>query len=476
MTDKTLEQPLLSSSRLASNKYGRKQLSYTGKILLLFIFQAFLALFVNQVSQISTLHAYATLAVGAYFLLSDKEPYRLVNWLGYMVGAELLWRGMGANVFWETAKYSIIVICILGFFKNFGKHSSNFSLIPYFLLLVPSVFLLRSFDREAIAFALAGPLAMAAASLFFSRIEINTDQLKSLLLIMLASVLTFSILVFIGIIDAENIEFSGVSNYLTSANTGPNQVSSLLSFGALAAFVYAFFEREYKFLRFIVVLLGIALFTQIALTFSRGGLWTLLGALAAAGVFFIRDKKVRRNYLLVVVISFLIFTYLILPLLDNWTYGAIGARIRDTEPTGRLEIIQSDWEVFLENPMFGVGVGGSNIYHARYFRIANAHTEYTRMLAEHGVFGLASLLIFIISILARVLGRNDTLNKAVVVACLTWGLLFMAHSATRLAAPMLLIGLAYARFDLSIPISETTPENRFHRFRHINPRFLSRKS
>ncbi len=475
MSDNIVQQPLVASSRLGSARYGKQQLSYTAKVLLLFAFQALLALAVNQVNQVSTLHAYATLAVGAYFLLSDKEPYRLISWMGYVAGAELLWRGTGAAVFWETGKYAIILVSILGLLKGYGKHHPSFSLVPYFILLVPSVFLLPSFDREAIAFALAGPFAIVATSLLFSRCEININQLKPLLLAILASVLTFSILILLGIVDAEVIEFTSASSFATSANTGPNQVSSLLAFGAFAAFIYTFFEREHKFLRFFVVLLGIALLTQIMLTFSRGGLWTLLGSLAAAGLFFIRDKKVRRSYLLVVVFGFLVFTYLILPALNQWTSGALGARIADIEPTGRLEIIQADLELFQENPLFGVGVGRSNVFHARYFRIAHAHTEYSRMLAEHGVFGLVSLMILVISVAVRILKKNDPLNKAVIVACLAWGLLFMAHSATRLAAPMLLIGLSYAHFDLRISPADSTRKGSNPRFRSMNARFRTRK-
>jgi len=42
------------------------------------------------------------------------------------------------------------------------------------------------------------------------------------------------------------------------------------------------------------------------------------------------------------------------------------------------------------------------------------------------------------------------MNRAVVASCFTWGLLFMAHSATRLVAPSFLIGFAFAHFNLAI--------------------------
>ncbi len=470
MTDKIISQPLTTSSRLGMSRYQGKQLPYTAKILVFFFLQAVLALVIRQSNTFSTLHAYATVAAGLFFLVTDKEPSRLIYWMGYVAGAELLWRGTGANVFWETGKYAIILISGLGCLKNFGKHRFNFSLVPYFLLLSPAMFLMPSFNRETVAFALAGPFAIVASSIFFSRLEINTAQLKTLLLTVVASVLTFSILALVGLIDAEVIEFNSASNLFASANTGPNQVSSVLSLGAFAAFIYAFLEKDQKFLRFLVIALGIGLFVQITLTFSRGGLYTLLGAVAMGGFFFIRDQKARRSYILIVLASFLVFYFLLFPALEQFTSGALGARLRDTEPTGRIEIIQSDLEVFMENPVCGIGLGQSNYEHARYFRVSNAHTEYSRMLAEHGIFGLLSLLILVVVLGLKFLHKNEPVSKAVIVACMTWGLLFMAHSATRLVAPSFLIGLAFAHFQINIPTTESTREVRYSRFRGMRAR------
>lgn len=463
MTDRSIHQTLSSNPRLGLTRWQKKVLSYTNGFLLLFVLQAVLALLINQIDGLSTFHAYATLLVGLFFLIIDKTPDRLMYWMGYVAGAELLWRGTGASVFWETGKFAIIGFSLLGSLKSYGKHHANFNMVPYFLLLIPAIFLMPSFNRETITYALAGPLALMSASIFFSRIEIKTEQLKRLLLSIIASVITFSVLALVGLINAETIEFSQASNFITSANTGPNQVSSVLALGAFVAFIYVFIEKEHKYFRFLVILLGIGLLAQVTLTFSRGGLWTLIGGIAAGGLFFMRDKKARRSYFVILFAVILFFNFLLLPMLDQWTSGSLGARIRDTEPTGRLEIIRSDLEVFQENPLFGIGLGQSDREHARYFRVSNSHTEYSRMLAEHGVFGLISLIILLIVLGQKILKKGEPVNKAIIVAFLTWGLLFMAHSATRLAAPSFLIGLAFAHFDLSIPI-EVSKEERFTRF------------
>ncbi len=430
------------------NSAGKKPLSFTFKVLLFFVANAATALLVNQASFLSTIHAYLTLLVGLFFLLNDKKPLRVMCWLGYIAGIELFWRATEANIFWETGKYATIVIAALAILKFKSQFAIKKGLILYFILLVPSVFLLRYFDREAIAFALAGPFALMTAGLFFSGYEVGEKEIKSILLSTIAAVLMLSTLALAGVIDAETIEFSADSNFALSANTGPNQVSSILSLGAFAAIIYAFLEKEHKFLRFVVILLAIGLFTQVTLTYSRGGLYTLAGAVIAGGIFIMRDSRARASYLSVSIIIVLAFTYLILPSLDRWTQGTLSARIQDTEPTGRLEIIRADLEVFLENPLFGVGVGESYAYHARYFRAARSHTEYSRMLAEHGLFGLASLLILIFILAKQVFAKEESVNKAIRVASMAWGLLFMAHSATRLVSPSFLIGLSLAHFSL----------------------------
>ena len=476
MADEITRQSVTTSARMGVYNRLHKPVSFTIRILALFAFQAILALLIYRSGRFSTIHALATLAVGAWLLLTTKEPDKLFYWMGYVAGAELVWRATNANVFWETGKYAVIVVGLLGFLKGAGKVKPNLSLVPYFLLMVPGILLMPSFDREAIAFALAGPLAMAVVSVFASRVTLKTEQIKIFLLVTLASVLILSVLALAGIINAEKIDFTAGSNLATSANTGPNQVSSILALGAFAAFIYAFLERERKFLRFLVLLLGIGLLTQIALTFSRGGLWTLVGALLAGGFFFMRDRKSRRSYMAVTLLSALAFIFLILPRLDQWTSGALNARLQDTEPTGRIEIIESDLEVFKENPLFGIGIGQSIIQHARYFRVANAHTEYSRMLAEHGMLGLFSLLILMVALAFRFFHKDPPLTKAFMVACITWGLLFMAHSATRLVAPSLLIGISFANFDLSIPIGEAVEEQKSSRYRRTSTRFKSHKA
>ena len=140
---------------------ARSTFPYALRILLFFAFQAGLAVLLQQFPELATVHALLTLAIGALILLTSHEPSAFISWMGYLVGSELLWRGLGANVFWETCKLALIGFGALAILKYKPVIKLNWNWLPYFLLLIPSVFLLPGFDREAISFALAGPLALA---------------------------------------------------------------------------------------------------------------------------------------------------------------------------------------------------------------------------------------------------------------------------------------------------------------------------
>ena len=106
----------------------------------------------------------------------------------------------------------------------------------------------------------------------------------------------------------------------------------------------------------------------------------------------------------------------------------------------------ADWLTFLDHPVFGVGPDQSTAFHARTFRVSRTHTEYTRVLAEHGLLGLVSMLILLGAVLVRVFKKGSAQQKALVISFTAWALVFMFHAAMRLSAPSLLFGIAAARF------------------------------
>jgi len=404
-----------------------------------------LAMLMNAYPIISTLHALVTFIFGLLWL-ADSKPARLIYLTAYISGVEILWRATEAGVFYEFGKYSISLLLILAIFKYglIGKASKAPMLV--FLLLLPSLLVLPYFDRQDIAFNLNGPLVLAVSSMFFSAVKIDIGQLKKILIAMVAPIFGMTFLATFFTLSVESLDFTGVSIKATSAFTGPNQVATILGLGAVCAFYYALLEKQDTPVRFVMIGLSLWMIAQAMLTFSRGGLWAAIGALLV-GIYFLWRQDRSKAPLLLIITFPLVVVLVVLPQLDRFTGGLLRGRLVDTESTGRIEIIQSDMAVFQDNPAFGVGPGQSYYYHDIFFRQSQAHTEYSRMLAEHGLLGIGAMLILFYITTRRFLGKSSRAQKSFSGMFTSWALLTMLHSALRLAAPGFAFGLAAAQLD-----------------------------
>lgn len=392
-----------------------------------------------------TMHALGVLVVGVIWIFQDRFPTRVVYLLAYITGAELLWRGTGAGVIYEYGKYASVFLMLLALIKyNLISKAVKWPAF-YFGLLLPSVFALSIFDRQALSFNLSGPLALAMAVIFFSQLKLSARQVQRALVAIVGPVISLGVLIVLGILQSDVIYFADESNFLTSASIGPNQVSSILGLATLALFILILLRRFKIWLQVLLFLTAIWLLAQMMLTFSRGGFWATVAALAVFGFYLFPQKRARLAVVSMAAVVFSIMNFLVFPVLDEFTGNALLSRFQSFEATGRYQILQGDLLAFRDNWLFGIGPGQSRFYHALTFRESNAHTEYSRMLAEHGLFGLVSLLIFVVQIGKRFFQKGDPWQKSLALSLTVWGLAFMLHAAMRLTAPAYLIGLASAR-------------------------------
>jgi hypothetical protein len=126
---------------------------------------------------------------------------------------------------------------------------------------------------------------------------------------------------------------------------------------------------------------------------------------------------------------------------------------------GNRELLaRADIDLFLENPFLGVGPG-MGIYQRRNVVYAAAHTEYTRILSEHGSGGVLALLVLAIVLSNRYFKAPDALTRAWVVALAAWPLVEMAHAAMRVAGIALMLGMATVIWK---PEDEPQPQKRKH--------------
>lgn len=383
--------------------------------------------------------------------LRGSSARSLLMAVAYLALSDVFWRMGKAGVFWEFGKYAAAAVAWLGLFAR-GGVPRRFGPLVAFALLLPSIVVsletMSAEDvRSAISFNLSGPLALMLIAACASRLEIGREDLVQVLLAGCLPVAAISGAALFRTLSADMIVFHDASNRLTSGGFGPNQVSASFGFAIIAAVMALVLTRR-RGGGALLLLPAVVLWTaQAALTFSRGGIY---GAGIALVVFFLRvlpSRASRLRLLAASVVSLSVLSFLIFPALDAFTHGAMEKRMASLETTGRDEMASAELDLFLAHPLLGVGPGGGG--HARGIGIltsAAAHTEYTRMLGEHGVLGLVSLLIMIGAGVRSYRSAPAPLGRGVCLGLAAWAVVFMAVNAFRIAAPALALGLTFAVF------------------------------
>lgn len=406
-----------------------------------------LALLMVNYPLVGKLHAYATLVVGLWWAAANHRLEQVAAVGAYITGAEVLWRMTEAGVFWEFGKYALSAMLLVALLRA-QLLRGPVQAFAYFALLLPSLVLpLANVDdatlRGQISSDLSGPFALMVSVWFFWHVRLTMEQLQRVFIWLIAPMMGIITVILLSIWQATKLDFSGESNFQTSGGFGPNQVSLVLGLGALAALLLLLKSRAQWGLR--VLLAGALALCAIfsALTFSRSGLYAAAIGTVAAAFFLLRNAHAFLRLALLVAFLLVTVNYFALPQLDNFTGGALSRRFEDLNLTGRDRIMLDDLSVWSEHPIFGVGPGQSSKYH-RSFNEASAHTEFTRLLAEHGVLGFVALLMIFALAVQNLRRARSAKGRALVAGMTAWSFAFMIAAAMRLVAPAFAFGFAAA--------------------------------
>lgn len=390
--------------------------------------------------------AHGLCTAGAAVLAGVRGNPTTVAGVALYVGAsEIIWRMSKAPLPHLLGMYLVILLCSLAALRRRRLPPPTAWL--YFLPLVPSAWFtfagVADLDRarQLVAFNLAGPAALFAVLWFCHTVRGRIDLWRTAAMGG-GPVAATSAAILLGILRAEEIRFTTESNFATSGGFGPNQVASVLSLGLLLLAGYAWLRGRGHAKPLAWVLIA-ALAVQTLLTFSRAGVAMVLGALVGMGVLLLKRRELR----VAVVVSALgvwgFSHWLLVPVLDDVTQGAFVARYTSPDVSSRDVIAKTDLQLFRENPTLGVGPGmGSQFRAERMGQSIAAHTEFTRVLAEHGLLGAVSLLTLIALTLRSVLRADNTPRRAWVLGMFTWAWLYWAVNAFRTAMPATAIMLA----------------------------------
>jgi len=390
--------------------------------------------------------ALLALAAVVWTLLAARTPGPIVAAAGYVAGCEVLWRMTQAGLPWEISKYLLVVIFAVGIFRFVG-HLERWAVVGVFVAcllpaaVIPVLKLGVVGAVDPISFNLGGLFALAVGVLFLSRVAGPWGSMTPTLWAFVAPVLGVAAIATNGVRTLGVDDFFNDSNFLSSGGYGPNQVSAVLGLAALFLVFLAFRERVVT-LQVTCLVLALWLTSQAMLTFSRGGVVNLAVALLVAVPFLLRRRDSAVRVVAVGAAFAAVFLWVILPRLDSFTGGALDHRFsRGHEAERRAELIAKDFETFRHHPGLGVGVGQSEYYRIEP-RLIASHTEYTRLLAEHGVLGILAMACLLLMVWKGFRRQVQPFGQAWTAALVAWTALELSHSSTRLAAIALTFALA----------------------------------
>ncbi|MBC7848037.1 MAG: O-antigen ligase family protein [Flavobacterium sp.] len=421
----------------------------------------------------SKIYGYSIFIFGAYIILkTQNKNNEALMAAAYVVGSEVFLRMTGGNPLYEISKYGVMAFVFMGmYFSGFSKNATPYWL--FLLLLVPSVVLttfVLNFDtnmRNTIAFNISGPVCLGVSSLYTFRRKIPLTQMNSILLCLGLPIISCMVYLTFYTPNIRDVITSTQSSFETSGGFGPNQVATILGMGMFIFFSRIILESQTKYLVIINLIIALNITYRGMVTFSRGGMVTGFLMIILL-LFFLYTKsnytgRVKLNYLIVL---------LSVAMTATWAYTSFqtgglidkryankdaAGRVKESRFTGREEVAKGEIDVFLDNPIFGVGVGkGVEVRKAETGDGTLSHDEITRMLAEHGTLGIIGLLILFFTPLFLYLENKFNMYLLCFVA---FWFFTINHAAMRTAAPAFVYSLSLLNIYFSeIPKKKSIAE------------------
>jgi hypothetical protein len=414
---------------------------------------------------LSKIYALLIPIVGFAIVVKNKNRNNEVLYVAaYLVGVEVFLRMTGGNFNNEYIKVSVIFFMLTGMiYSSFSKEATIYSF--FLLLLIPGIYITSvtsHFDtdiKKALVFNMSGPVCLAIAAIYMFQRKIFFSDLQNIVTTLGFPIVTTVVYLFLYNPSIKEVVKNTQSNFATSGGFGPNQVSTILGMGMFVFFTQLILFSKSKRERILNAVLLVFVSYRAIATFSRGGVIT--GAMMIVCLLFLMycfsNAKGKFKISLVVVITgfatLAIWTYTSLQ-----TSGLIEKRYANQDARGRTKkdrlggreaVMDAEYKLFMENPIFGVGAGmGKELRQENFGQDIAAHNEITRMLAEHGLFGIFGLLVLFIT--PFVLYINNRQHLYFLSFFVFW-LLTINHAAMRTAAPAFVYALSLLSVQVKLP-------------------------
>lgn len=410
-----------------------------------------------------------------------KSPFWVLAGSAYITGAEIFLRMTKGMVFYESGKYMVIIFMLMGMYHQ-GFKLKAWPYLFYLALLLPGVYVTYlgmnftdvSF-RKTILFNLSGPLSLAFSAIYCFQLQIKLKDFLKVMDYLLYPLIAMTIYVVVYTPESQNLFATAESNAAASGGWSGNQVATIFGLGIFALFARFLIPYKSKVIHLMMMGFLILMTFRAFLTFSRGGVVTAaLMIIAFSGLFYFKINLWRKAKLLTK------FIVIGLGVVALWSYSVVRTdgmivnryegrssqgELEDDITTGRVDILEQELDAFLAAPITGLGVGRTKFYRAEQTGIdLPSHNEVTRMLGEHGFFGILALLVLLLTPCYLILSGHK--NIFLIPLIIFWGLT-INHSAMRVAAPGFIYGLALLSVTYPTKKSKKARKNKIHAQKNI---------
>lgn len=439
----------------------KEELSYIYQVL----FHASLGVLIFLLPFISKMYTVTTFVIGIYYIYKTKNRNNEALILSaYVVGMEVLLRMTDGGILNEFGKYAVSIYLFFGIiYSGFSKNAFVYWI--FLLLLIPGIILSvfsLNFDtdiRKAIIFNILGPVCLGICSIYCYQRKISFSRLIEIIRSFSLPLITMVVYLFLYTPSVRDVITGTQSNFDTSGGFGPNQVSTVLGLGMFVFFVRLLLDSKTKLIQIINIGFVLMFTFRAIVTFSRGGVITaiVMVFLLLSVIYFKANSNIKPKIGLIILLS-------LLAGMGVWTYSSIEThglinkryanedalgRKKKSQLSGREVLMESELQMFIDNPILGIGVGKNKELRKEKTGIDLAtHNEITRMLAEHGTLGIINL--FILFLTPLILFINNRQNILALSFFAFW-LLTINHAALRIAAPAFVYALSLLIVQIQIP-------------------------
>ena len=428
----------------------------------------FLGIMVFALKFLSKVYFLFLLIFFLYNIIHSSKRTRVIQILiacSYVVGCEVFLRMTGGNFLYEVAKYLIIIFVFIGMIFD-GINSRSFPYFIFLFLLFPAIFVTgatATFDtniRTAVMFNLSGPICLTFVALYCFDKKINFKDLQNILLAALLPIISTAVYLYLYTPNIRDVVTGTYSNYQTSGGFGPNQVATILGLGMFIMASRYFIVSQTLIIKIVNLLILSIISYRGLVTFSRGGIYTALIIIIVFVTIYYSSSKRKGKQRIISSLSYFIGLVILIWIFSSRQTGGLiekryanqdaAGREKEELATGRVKLISFELGEFMTNPFLGVGAGKiKELRFEKEGRAAASHNEISRILGEHGMFGIiAFLIIFFVPLLYRMRNRKNIFFYSFY---LFW-FLTVNHSSMRIAAPAFIYGLSLLNISYEKPI------------------------